>query len=821
MTSPASTRPASRRLLHLRRLALALGAPVLALALLEGLCHLAGWGTPTRFLLAAHHGDQPVWIDNQVFGYRFFDPAVSRAPAPILVPRTKSADELRVVVLGESAAMGEPEPAYGPARQLELLLAARHPGRTVRVINAAMTAINAHVIREIARELPRLQPDIVVLYIGNNEVVGPFGPGTVFSDHAAPWWNRARVLASRLRLAGALRAAGHSIHGGDRQVWQGMEMFLEHRVAADDPRLESVRTGFDRNLGAILDAVFRSGAIPVLSTVAVNLTDQAPLDGSPAPTESSIEAWRAANEADTLRFRADAAINAIIRRHAATRPGVVLVDAEADFAARGLTGNETFIDHVHVSLDGGYHLAVTWASAIDRALPPVRAGTPTLDDIKQRLLWNPYNALDLAEIMLERAARPPFSGTADHTARMVRWTHQRAEWMAATRALPLDDLMATYRDTAERFPDDLHLPQQAARALLAGNRLHEAETWLRRLHTLIPHRADVRSWLVILEAIHGRTDNAWDTMTRDAPALGELPADLLISASETLLAAGYRAESLDLLQRTAARYPERTRLQVLLASRLAQNGQRAEAAERFEQLVRSHPGETWIAEEYGILLALDGNSAEADRLLDHLRSSPDPEQQLKWVNLLMFQRRWDEAGSTLRALADRHPNHGPVLRQLALLSQRNGDLISAIAFAERWLAVEPWQGEGWGQLGDWYDEVNRTRDAVDAYTRALPLLTEPAATRRALAWLLATASEVLDTERALALLQAVPMDTGEAQGYTHLVRAAALAASGRHGEAVAEVTRALADPANRADPALLDQLEQARALFKQGGVIRR
>jgi hypothetical protein len=92
------------------RIAIAITAPLVMVVTLELVCLLAGWGHPTRFLLRSHHEGVPVWIDNQLFGYRFFDPAVSRAPTPIQVPVEKADREFRVVVLGESAAMGEPEP---------------------------------------------------------------------------------------------------------------------------------------------------------------------------------------------------------------------------------------------------------------------------------------------------------------------------------------------------------------------------------------------------------------------------------------------------------------------------------------------------------------------------------------------------------------------------------------------------------------------------------------------------------------------------------------------------------------------------------------
>ena len=48
-----------------------------------------------------------------------------------------------------------------------------------------MTAINSHAILPIARECARRDGDLWIIYMGNNEMVGPFGAGTVFGSRVA------------------------------------------------------------------------------------------------------------------------------------------------------------------------------------------------------------------------------------------------------------------------------------------------------------------------------------------------------------------------------------------------------------------------------------------------------------------------------------------------------------------------------------------------------------------------------------------------------------------------------------------------------------
>lgn len=49
--------------------------------------------------------------------------------------------------------MGDPQPAYGASRYLEVLLRERFPHEKFEVVNLGVTAINSHVILPIAREV--------------------------------------------------------------------------------------------------------------------------------------------------------------------------------------------------------------------------------------------------------------------------------------------------------------------------------------------------------------------------------------------------------------------------------------------------------------------------------------------------------------------------------------------------------------------------------------------------------------------------------------------------------------------------------------------
>jgi hypothetical protein len=125
-------------------------------------------------------------VQNNQFGWRFFGATMARIPEPICFPRPKGTNTVRLVVFGESAALGDPQPRFGLARMLQAMLELRYPGTQFEVVNTGIVAINSNVILPIARDCAEADANVWVIYMGNNEVVGPFGAGTVFGQQALP-----------------------------------------------------------------------------------------------------------------------------------------------------------------------------------------------------------------------------------------------------------------------------------------------------------------------------------------------------------------------------------------------------------------------------------------------------------------------------------------------------------------------------------------------------------------------------------------------------------------------------------------------------------
>ncbi len=385
---------APRRLWLFRVAALAL-APLLALGALELGLRLGGFGYSTAFFVPAEVHGRRALIPNERFGWRFFGPELSRSPFPAVLSPKKAPNTRRIFVLGESAAFGDPQPAFGLARMLEILLQSRRPESRFEVVNVSMTAVNSHALLPVARDCARLEGDVWVVYMGNNEVVGPFGAGTVFGPQAPSLALIRASLALKATRTGQLleRALASFRPRPPAGAWGGLAMFLEQRIRPADPRMTSVYAAFQRNLDDLIRTGLRSNARIVVSTVAGNLRDCAPfgslhraglasaeqtewerlyragMDAQEAgrleealgwyrqaeaidpefaelqyrwahaclPLGQIDEARRRfllARERDTLRFRPDHRINEIVRQTVKTREseGVAFVDGEAVLA---------------------------------------------------------------------------------------------------------------------------------------------------------------------------------------------------------------------------------------------------------------------------------------------------------------------------------------------------------------------------------------------------------------------------------------------------------------------------------------------------------
>jgi tetratricopeptide (TPR) repeat protein len=254
--------------------------PLLFFVLLElGLTTL-GVGKSFEYFHKIDINGRPHYQENPDFADQFYPPSLNIGPLENTFAEERSPDLLRVYILGGSAAQGFPHKNHGLDRLLAAQLRAALPSRKIEVINTAMTSVNSHVVYAVARSIPDNSADFAVILMGNNEVVGPYGPGT-FNQNFLTNITLIRGLQAlkRTRTWQALDSLIQRVRPIDAQQdlkWEGMQMFTKHGVPHDDPRMESVYDHYEDNLVSITETLRDKGIHVVLSSVPVNLRHSAP-----------------------------------------------------------------------------------------------------------------------------------------------------------------------------------------------------------------------------------------------------------------------------------------------------------------------------------------------------------------------------------------------------------------------------------------------------------------------------------------------------------------------------------------------------------------
>ena len=286
--------------------------PLLFFVLVELTLRLVGVGTHYQYFNQIDIDGEAFYQENPDFADQFYPPSLNVGPLQNTFAAERSDDRLRVFVLGGSAAMGFPHKNHGVDRLLAAQLRSLFPNRDVEVVNTAMTSVNSHVVYQVAQTLPSESADVAVILMGNNEVVGPYGPGT-FNQNFLSSLSAIRALQAlkRTRLWQLLDSSLAEVQSSDAKAdleWQGMQMFVDNGVAKDDPRMSAVYEHFEGNLRDIIDTLNAKGMHVVLSTVPVNLRQSAPFlsisrDDLSVSDEAKLTALRARAEAQALNGR--------------------------------------------------------------------------------------------------------------------------------------------------------------------------------------------------------------------------------------------------------------------------------------------------------------------------------------------------------------------------------------------------------------------------------------------------------------------------------------------------------------------------------------
>ncbi|HMN24697.1 MAG TPA: tetratricopeptide repeat protein [Ignavibacteriaceae bacterium] len=314
----------------------------------------------------------------------FFNIKATPSVVPDGFDIVKKDNAFRIFVLGESSAAGWP---YVPnasfprhiKRKLELL----YPENTIEVINLGISAINSYTLRDFAKGVVEMQPDLILIYTGHNEYYGALGVGSSvnmgYSRALVNFYLSIRDFRTTQFLQniisgvfGIFKSVG--LKGSENKETLMSRMIGESLIPFNS---EMFNNGIDQFKGNMDDIfkIFSDKNIPVvIGNLTFNAKDQKPFvslkDGkNPAADDVYLNAQREyesgnfgkanqlfmqAKELDALRFRAPQKINDAIY-DLAKKYNLSVVNVDSVFQSNspnGIVGSNLMVDHLHPTFAG-------------------------------------------------------------------------------------------------------------------------------------------------------------------------------------------------------------------------------------------------------------------------------------------------------------------------------------------------------------------------------------------------------------------------------------------------------------------------------------
>ncbi|MCX8063566.1 MAG: hypothetical protein N3G21_00140 [Candidatus Hydrogenedentes bacterium] len=269
--------------------------PILVLSGIEFLLRYKGYGNNLSPWVENSTPTGKVYTKNLIFYQQFFDSPVDpgeHEPYLTAITLPKLPNTIRIFVFGESAALGWPDAKYSFGKFLEVMLNRMYPQYRWEVFNICFAGVNSHILRYVAQESLFLQPDIVILYMGNNEAHGTFGLYHSFKD-SVPLPDY--VVQLQLRLQNF-----YLFQNMRNFAFKLRKIFPRYRseIRYDDPRVGIVSKNYERNLHAMVKAFVKEGIPVFIGTLGSNLRDWPPQESwfRKDITERELENWRRAFE---------------------------------------------------------------------------------------------------------------------------------------------------------------------------------------------------------------------------------------------------------------------------------------------------------------------------------------------------------------------------------------------------------------------------------------------------------------------------------------------------------------------------------------------
>jgi len=393
--------------------AAALLLAVMLLAALEGVFRLAGYGgfPPLVTEIGTVDGRMLVEVDPLGMQSYFFGAVPGRGSGKrSTFYQPKDTNTFRIVLAGESAILGFPHPKpLTAAHFLEWGIEKLWPGKDVEIINLGTTAVASFPVYDMVRQLASYDPDLVIVYTGNNEFYGSYGVcSTHFAGTHPAMLQFARHLQGLAFVQWMNKRMARDKNGPSEILME--RMMASRHVAPDSSLRKKAAHNLSRHIEKMVVLCQKKNIPIIVCTLAANEKDMAPIGSStmvddPAPVlalaeyqkaqslaargrnSEAAESYVRAVDMDTMPWRPTSLQNNAIR-DVAKRHGVTLCDVQASLrkkCAGESIGWEFMDDHVHFSLSGQYEAAMSMIDSIRQLHGAGSDETPTLPNLEEAL----------------------------------------------------------------------------------------------------------------------------------------------------------------------------------------------------------------------------------------------------------------------------------------------------------------------------------------------------------------------------------------------------------------------------------------------------
>ncbi len=364
------------------------------------------------------------YVLNRQLYQKYFptDPLVKNSRLSELLPETsfaaqKGENVFRIFCLGGSTTRGDFSDNRFPDLLAEML-SRSEVDKKIEVFNLGITTFNSYQVADFVAELIDYEPDLLIIYMGHNEIYGPLGVGSSSQISSSYWLTKTVLYLQRFRSFQLLQNQYLKLFDIDSdEDRQGVlfKVMATSSMEPFSPKKEKSLHNFANNLDKIIAQVHKRDVPLILTTIASNIRDFRPFD-SAIPEGDIAKEWQSlidsavalkdkgnlqeaaetflqaidlypdnaqqyfdlgqvcmalkmygvalesltkAKDLDIIPFRASSGINRIIRQKAA-ESGLVILDVEEIYKTKsddGLIGKPIMIEHLHPSAYGHYLIA--------------------------------------------------------------------------------------------------------------------------------------------------------------------------------------------------------------------------------------------------------------------------------------------------------------------------------------------------------------------------------------------------------------------------------------------------------------------------------